>query len=180
MPKLHVVKSRRIKDLPTNNSYKYADQVEPIYEVHRVSRREMVELSCRRTHCIKARSSHAPKNDNLYELFTRFTNKDVRFMRQWLKLYAISNQCNLEKHANRYLSSKGLAFDNWATSISDGMKGDIFVLYTLCFYSTNMQLYILVKAMHGQHLTSYQMTTTPILQSAIFTFVMLDEGYLSS
>ena len=53
-------------------------------------------------------------------------------MRQWLKLYAISNQRNLEKCAMRYLSSKGLAFDNWTTSISDGMKGDIFVLYTLC------------------------------------------------
>ena len=97
MPKLRVIKSKRIKDLPTENPYKYADQVEPIHEVHRVSRREMVELSCRRTHCIKARSTCAPENDNLYELFTRFMNKDVRFMKQWLKLYAISNQRNLEK-----------------------------------------------------------------------------------
>ena len=34
--------------------------------------------------------------------------------------------------ARRYLASKGLAFDNWMTSITDGMKGDILVLYTLC------------------------------------------------
>ena len=97
MPKLRVSKSKRIKDLPTDNPYKYAEQVEPIYEVHRVSRKEMVELPCRQTHCIKARSTHAPENDNLYELFTRFTNKDVRFLRQWLKLYAITNKRNLEK-----------------------------------------------------------------------------------
>ena len=92
----------------------------------------MVELSCRRTHYIKARSTRAPENDNLYELFTKFTKKDITFIRQWLKLYAISNKRNLEKRANRYLSSKGFAFNNWATSIMDGMKGDIFVLYTLC------------------------------------------------
>ena len=34
--------------------------------------------------------------------------------------------------ASRYLASKGLAFHNWMTSITDGMKDDILVLYTLC------------------------------------------------
>ena len=34
--------------------------------------------------------------------------------------------------ASRYLASKGLAFDNWMTSITGGMKGDILILYTLC------------------------------------------------
>ena len=92
----------------------------------------MVELSCRSTHCIKARSTKVHENDNLYELFRKFTNKDVKFMRQWLKLFSISNQQNLEVRARRYLASKGLAFDSWLTSITDGMKGDILVLYTLC------------------------------------------------
>ena len=132
MPKLRVLKSRRIKDIPTQNPYNYAGQVEPIYEIHRVLRSEMVELSCRSTHCIKARSTKVHENDNLYELFRKFTNKDVKFMRQWLKLFSISNQQNLEVRARRYLASKGLAFDNWMTSITDGMKGDILVLYTLC------------------------------------------------
>ena len=132
MPKLRVLKLRRIKDIPTQNPYNYAGQVVPIYEIHRVLRSEMVELSCRSTHCIKARSTKVHENDNLYELFRKFTNKDVKFMRQWLKLFSISNQQNLEVRARRYLASKGLAFDNWMTSITDGMKGDILVLYTLC------------------------------------------------
>ena len=132
MPKLRVLKSRQIKDIPTQNPYNYAGQVVPIYEIHRVLRSEMVELSCRSTHCIKARSTNVHGNDNLYELFRKFTNKDVKFMRQWLKLFSISNQQNLEVRARRYLASKGLAFDNWMTSITDGMKGDILVLYTLC------------------------------------------------
>ena len=132
MPKLRVLKLSRIKDIPTKNPYKYAGQVMPIYEIHRVLRSEMVELSCRSTHCIKARSTKVHENDNLYELFRKFTNKDVKFIRLWLKLFTILNQQNLEVRVSRYLASKELAFDNWMTSIANGMKGDILVLYTLC------------------------------------------------
>ena len=132
MSKLRVLKSKRIKDIPTQNPYNYARQVVPIYEIHRILRSEMVELSCRSTHCIKARSSKVHENDTLYELFRKFTNKDVKFIRQWLKLFSLTNQQNLEVRAKRYLASKGLAFDNWLSSITDGMKGDILVLYTLC------------------------------------------------
>ena len=146
MPKLRVLKSRRIKDIPTQNPYNYAGQVMPIYEIHRVLRSEMVELSCRSTHCIKARSTKVHENDNLYELFRKFTNKDVKFMRQWLKLFSISNQQNLEVRARRYLASKGLAFDNWMTSITDGMKGDILVLYTLCML---FDKHVIVHLRHG-------------------------------
>ena len=146
MPKLRVLKSRRIKDIPTQNPYNYAGEVVPIYEIHRVLRSEMVELSCRSTHCIKARSTKVHKNDNLYELFRKFTNKDVKFMRQWLKLFSISNQQNLEVRARRYLASKGLAFDNWMTSITNGMKGDILVLYTLCML---FDKHVIVHLRHG-------------------------------
>ena len=47
MPHLRVVKSKRIKEIPTKNPYPYASTVEPIYEVHRVLHSEMVELCCR-------------------------------------------------------------------------------------------------------------------------------------
>ena len=80
MLKLRALKSNRIKDIPTKNPYAYAEQVEPIYEIHKVLQSEMVELSCRSTHCIKVRSSKVLENDNLYELFRKFTNKDVKFM----------------------------------------------------------------------------------------------------
>ena len=80
MLKLRVLKSSQIKDVPTKNPYKYAEQVMPIYEIHRILRSEMVELSCRSTHCIKARSTKVHENDNLYELFRKFSNKDVKFI----------------------------------------------------------------------------------------------------
>ena len=72
------------------------------------------------------------KNDNLNELFCKFTKNDIHFIWQWLKVFAILNHHNLKLRANKYLASKGLAYDNWMTSITDGMKGDIFVLSALC------------------------------------------------
>ena len=147
MLKLRVLKSRKIKEIPTKNPHRYAKQVEPIYEVHKVLRNEMVELSCRSTHCIKVRSSRVLENDKLYKLFRNFTNKDIKFMRQWLKLFAISNQRNLEQRAGHYLASKGLAFENWTSSITDGMKGDILVLYTLCML---FDKHVIVHLRHGQ------------------------------
>ena len=132
MPCLRVVKSTQIKKIPCNNPFPYADTVKPIYEVHRVLQKEMVELCCRQTHCIRVRSTKVPENDNLYELFTRYTNNDIDFICQWLKVFNISNQWNLKQRASKYLASKGLLFDNWSCSITDRMKGDIFVLFRLC------------------------------------------------
>ena len=106
--------------------------MEPIYEVHRVLHSEMVELYCRCTHYIKAQSTKVSENDNLHELFCKFTKNNIHFIWQWLKVFAISNHWNLELRVSKYLASKGLAYDNWMTSITDGMKGDIFVLYALC------------------------------------------------
>ena len=132
MPHLRVVKSKRIKDILTKNPYWYAKTMEPIYEVHRVLHSKMVELCCRCTHCIKARSTKVSENDNLYELFRKFTKNDICFIWQWLKVFVILNHHNLKLRARKYLASKGLAYDNWMTSITDGMKGDIFALYALC------------------------------------------------
>ena len=62
---LHVVKSTKIKKTPCTNPHDYCKVVEPIYEVHKVSRQELTELPCRPTHMIKVRSSKILENDNL-------------------------------------------------------------------------------------------------------------------
>ena len=37
MPRLRVVKSDKIKDILCKNPHKYADSVDPIYEIHKIS-----------------------------------------------------------------------------------------------------------------------------------------------
>ena len=44
MPKIRILKSHKIKDIPTKNPYKYAESMDPIYEAHKLPQTEMVEL----------------------------------------------------------------------------------------------------------------------------------------
>ena len=121
-----------IKDIPCTNPYNYCKVVEPIYEVHKINRKELTELACRSTHTIKARSSKIPENDNLYALFLKYTKYDITFMCNWLKTFMLANGCNFEIQAAKYLASKVLSYENWTDSISDRRKGDILALYGLC------------------------------------------------
>ena len=106
--------------------------MDPIYEIHKVTRGELTELSCRATHCVKAHSMKLLENDNLYDIFTKFTDQKVAFICRWLKICMLANRRNLELHLSKYLASKGLSYKNWLDSISEGRKGDILALYSLC------------------------------------------------
>ena len=132
MPRLHVLKSSRVKDIPCRNPHEYCKEVEPIYEVHRLTRQELSELQCRPTHKIKVRSLKTAENDNLYAIFLQYTNKDVTFLRNWLKVFMLANKRNFAERARKYLSSKVLNYDHWTESINDGRKGDVLALYGLC------------------------------------------------
>ena len=66
IPRLRVVKSDKVKEIPCKNPHKYADSVDPIYEIHKISQNELSELSCHVTHCVKAYSTKLPENDILY------------------------------------------------------------------------------------------------------------------
>ena len=44
----------------------------------------------------------------------------------------LANKKNFEQCASKYLASKVLSYDNWLDSISEGCKGDILALFSLC------------------------------------------------
>ena len=106
--------------------------MDPIYEIHKVTQGELTELSCHATHCVKAHSTKLLENDNLYDIFTKFTDQKVAFICQWLNNFMLANQRNFELHASKYLASKVLSYENWLDSKSKGCKGDILALYGLC------------------------------------------------
>ena len=132
MPRLRVIKSDKVKDIPCKNPHKYADSVDPIYGIHKISRNELSELSCWVTHCVKPYSTKLPENDILYNIFTRLATQPVVFIRRWLKIFMLANKKNFEQQASKYLVSKVLSYDNWLDSISKGCKGNILALFGLC------------------------------------------------
>ena len=129
MPRLCVVKSKKIKEILCNNPHEYCSVIEPIFEVHKVNRHELTELPCRTTHKIKTQSSKVLENDNLYTIFLKYTKYDVTVIRNWLKVFMMANR---QRRASKYLVSKVLTYENWSDSINDGRKGDVLALYRLC------------------------------------------------
>ena len=132
MPRLRVVKLDKVKDIPCKNPHKYADTVDPIYEIHKISQNELSELSCWVTHCVKAYSTKLPENDIFYNIFMRFTTQPVVFIRCWLKIFMLANKKNFKQLASKFLASKVLTYENWLDSISEGHKNDILALFGLC------------------------------------------------
>ena len=132
MSRLRVLKSDKVKDIPCKSPHKYADFVDPIYEIHKISQNELSELSFWVTHCVQAYSTKLPENDILYNIFTRFTTQPVVFIRHWPKISMLANKKNFKQHASKCLASRVLSYENWLDSISEGRKGDILALFGLC------------------------------------------------
>ena len=132
MPCLGVVKSTKIKKILCKNPHEYSSVIKLIFEVHKVNRQELMELPCRTTHKIKARSSKVLENDNLYAIFLKYTKYNITFIQNWLKVFMMANRQNFEQCTAKYLASKVFSYNNWSDSISDGRKGDVLALYRLC------------------------------------------------
>ena len=73
----------RPKLIPTNSKWVYSTSFKTVYESERLKKEELVQLSCRRTHCV--RLQHADfKEDAIHTIFARQQGQSENFMRKWL------------------------------------------------------------------------------------------------
>ena len=119
------------KNIPCNNPYKFCKSVEPIMERDKISREDMVSLTCWATNQIKPRSLKIHKDDNLYVIYSPHIKQDIDFLPKWFKTFIISNHAHFEEHASNYLQSKGMSLDAWMDALWEGHKGDTLTLYSL-------------------------------------------------
>ena len=101
-----------------SNPWPYADKLPKMREDMKLTKEELGELECRLDYGIKcdAQAMAGPgKNEELYRIFGEQIGKEPSFMRQWVRLYAITNK-NLIKNI------KG---------VKDGCKGDVLALFVL-------------------------------------------------
>ena len=80
-------KVRTPKPIPSNNPYKYRDFVEPIWEISKMSKNEVINFVCRNTHEVKPPILMDHENDVLYQIFTEVSGQDIKFMRIWLDMF---------------------------------------------------------------------------------------------
>ena len=100
--------------------------------MHKVTRDEIVRLSCQLNHEVSAVTKGVDENDMLYHLFAELCGQDMKFMRTWLHLFVCLHKKYFNNMAKTYLTRKGLSLDNWLDSVQDGRKGDVLTLLGLC------------------------------------------------
>ena len=81
------------KKIESRNPWKYADQLSPIYETHKVSKDEISRLCCRVNYKVSPSDKSVDENDMLYRYFAQQCGQDRKFMRTWLHLFI-----HLHKH----------------------------------------------------------------------------------
>ena len=106
------------RDIPSNNPHKYHSAVDPIIEVHWITKEELISLPCRAIHKVSPRSVKIKENNALYHIYARCMNRSISFVREWLKLFVIMHKVQLAKKAKQYLNSKGFSVDTWSENIT--------------------------------------------------------------
>ena len=71
------------------------------------------------------------KNEELYRIFGAQIGKESSFMRQWVRLYVITNKDHIKNVAAEYLETKGLDISTWIKGVKEGHKGDVLALFVL-------------------------------------------------
>ena len=125
-------RQKKEKCIESRNPWKYVEVLTPIYEKHKVTKDEIVRLSCRSNHEVSAVTKGVDENDMLYHLFAELCGQDMKFMRTWLHLFVHLHKKYFNNMAKTYLTRKGLSLDNWLDSVQDGRKGDVLTLLGLC------------------------------------------------
>ena len=121
----------RAKHVLMKNKYKYCTILKPILQTDKVTRDELVALYCRSTYKVKQKTIFVNKDDALYSIFAIYAGQSLKFMGNWLKLYADMYAKQFKHVGEKYLKSKVLQFDHWRESIKDGCKGDVMCLLGL-------------------------------------------------
>ena len=97
-----------------------------------LTKSEVGELECRSNYCIRYLSNiDTNKNDLLYKIYGEQVDKSPSFMRNWTRLYSMTNKKQLECLAQKYLDATNIKLTSWMKGIKEGRKGNLLTLYIL-------------------------------------------------
>ena len=114
------------------NPWDFDDVIQILEEDMSLTKSEVGELECRSNYCIRYLSSiDVNKNDLLYKIYGEQVDKSPSFMRNWMRLYLMTNKKQLECLAQNYLDSTNMKLISWMKGIKEGRKGNLLTLYIL-------------------------------------------------
>ena len=103
------------------NPWAYQYNLQLLSEADKLTKDELLLLTCRDKYCIKSVMFENPKDqgDELYRIFGDMVGQTVEFMRCWLRVHVLICKHQIAKFAKDYLDSKGLDISTWLTITAD-------------------------------------------------------------
>ena len=121
--------------VPTyNNPWAFVEKLPELNEELKLTKSYLSKLECRLEYAIKydVHTMFGPEqNDKLYRIYGEQIDKDPQFMRNWVRLYVITNKKHVQKLASTYFQSTNSNLTTWLKEFKNRNKGDVLSLYVL-------------------------------------------------
>ena len=128
-------KGSRQAIMPTyKNPWAFVDVLPELNEEMKLTKADLSKLECRLDYAIKCDVQvmfGSEQNDELFRIYGEQVGKDSLFMRNWVRLYVITNKKHIQKLASTYFQSIDSNLTTWMKDLKNGNKGDILALYVL-------------------------------------------------
>ena len=132
MKKAHIHKKKQLMKPSYINPWEFEDAVTPLDEDLSLTKLELGELECRSNYSIRLLLNTKENfNDILYKIYREEINKSPGFMRNWIRLYTMTNKKKLEQVARNFLDLTNTNFTAWIKGLQSGTKGNLLSLYLL-------------------------------------------------
>ena len=157
------------------NPWAYQHNLQLLSEADKVSKVELLSLTCRDKYCIKTVMFENPRDwdDELYRIFRDMVGQTVEFMRCGLRVHVLTHKHQIAKFAKDYLDSKGLDISTWLTGPKTGKRVDLLALFLLCKI---MKSHCFVHLKDSQYWTSLE--ETPVDHDTLLQKCNLHLAYL--
>ena len=134
MKRAHIRKKKQLMKPSYTNPWEFEDTLTPMDEDLSLTKLELGELECRSNYSIRLLLNTKENcNDILYKIYGEEINKSPGFMRNWIRLYTMTNKKKLEQLSRNFLDSTNTNLTAWIKDLRGGTKGNLLSLYLLSF-----------------------------------------------
>ena len=169
-------KKKRYVPPEFTNPWPYADTLPTLSEALKLDRKSLSELECRSEYIIKSDIEFdSNSNDQIYHLFGELISKEPGFMRQWVRLFAITHRGYMERLAKNYLANSNLSLLDWCKCVKSGDRADVLVLFVLCIL-TGTHCFVHLKQGHWTSLKDEPNTHLEFIQCCNIPLSYLGNG----
>ena len=182
MKRAHIRKKKQLMKPSYINPWEFEDTLTPMNEDLSLTKLELGELECRSNYSIRLLLNTKENcNDILYKIYGEEINKSPGFMRNWIRLYTMTNKKKLEQLSRNFLDSTNTNLTAWIKGLRSGTKGNLLSLYLLslltgthcCIHLKQNKIWSTLKEKPHTHLELMQRCNVHLAYMGYNNFIQL-------